>query len=95
MSIDVEGAELDVLRSIDFSRIKVKVLLVEWRPHNAFERRAYLKLFGFTCIFINGFKADQGQVQWGGDELCWNSAAGINPNHAIVMETIMKLEKNK
>ena len=66
MSIDVEGAELNILEAIDFSRIKVKVLLVEWRPNNRFERRAYLKLYGFTCIFVNGHKAKPSDVQWGG-----------------------------
>jgi len=72
MIIDVEGAELSVLKSIDFSRLEVAVLLIEWRPKDIYQRRQYLEQFGYICFMAEGRKA-KGAVQWGGDEICWNS----------------------
>ena len=72
MQIDVEGAEMDILRAIDFSTLKASVLLIEWRPKDAYERRDYLAKFGFTCFMVEGYKQKPSDVQWGGDEVCWN-----------------------
>eukprot|EP01083_Nonionella_stella_P023596 65294_1 len=34
VSIDVQGNEMDVLKSIDFKKVPVKVLVIEWRRAN-------------------------------------------------------------
>lgn len=71
MVIDVEGAELSVMKSVDFTKLKVAVLLIEWRPQDLFKRRQYLDQFGYICFMVEGRKTE-GMLQWGGDELCWN-----------------------
>jgi len=54
MSIDVEGAEMRILNSIDFSRIKVKVLMVENNYETLAELDALLQRGGFKGYAIIG-----------------------------------------
>lgn len=49
-SIDVEGSEMAVLEAIDFTKVKIKVLAVEWRPKDKDEREKYLKQFGYEKV---------------------------------------------
>lgn len=64
MSIDSEGLEMEALQSIDFSKVDIRVLLVEWRPSNGDERRTYLQKFGYKSTFFS-------KNTKGGDELFW------------------------
>lgn len=48
-SLDVEGAELDVLQTIDWDRTKIDVLIVECNARNE-EVRAYLKEIGMIRV---------------------------------------------
>ena len=50
VSIDVEGAEMNVMKAIDFSKVKIKVLAIEWRSVNGDEREEYLKQFGYEKV---------------------------------------------
>ena len=50
ISIDVEGNELDVLKSIDFHKVPVKVLVIEWRTKDGDSRADYLAQFGFVRL---------------------------------------------
>ena len=50
VSIDVEGAEMNVMKAIDFSKLKIKVLAIEWRSVNGDEREEYLKQFGYEKV---------------------------------------------
>ena len=50
VSVDVEGREMDVLRAIDFERVPIKVLLIEWRRQNGKIREEYLKQFGYVRV---------------------------------------------
>jgi len=50
VSIDVEGAEMSVLEAIDFDRIEIKVLAIEWRYGNGKSRQIYLKQFGYELV---------------------------------------------
>jgi hypothetical protein len=50
VSIDVEGAEMEILKAIDLTKVRIKVLLIEWRPVNANEREEYLKQFGYEKV---------------------------------------------
>jgi hypothetical protein len=52
-SLDVEGAELEVLKTVDFSRLSVKVLMVELDGHNQEKDQAVKDLLagvGFTAL---------------------------------------------
>ena len=49
-SIDVEGAEMNVLEAIDFTKVKIKVLVVEWVNANRDTREEYLKKFGYVKV---------------------------------------------
>ena len=42
ISIDIEGNELDVLKSIDFDKYRIKVIIIE---NNAPNELSYLKFF--------------------------------------------------
>lgn len=46
-SIDVEGAELNVLKSIDFSKTKIKTFCIE-NNYNTTEVADYLRQFGYS-----------------------------------------------
>lgn len=48
LSIDTEGGEFDILRSIDFSRISIDVIDVENNYREAFE--PFLATFGYKKI---------------------------------------------
>ena len=50
VSIDVEGNEMDILKSIDFAKVPVKVLVIEWRPINKDSRAEYLSQFGYVRL---------------------------------------------
>lgn len=50
ISIDVEGNELDVLKSIDFRKVPVKVLVIEWRTKDGDSRADYLDKFGYVRL---------------------------------------------
>jgi hypothetical protein len=64
VSIDVEGAELEVMKAIDFAKVKIKVLVIEWRPANGNEREEYLKQFGYEKVACHHWEG------WGnGDEI--------------------------
>lgn len=60
-SIDVEGAELDVIKSIDFSKTQIKIFTIE-NNYNTDEVRNYLKNYNYILykqleiddIFIKG-----------------------------------------
>ncbi|KAL9187635.1 hypothetical protein ACHAXT_006013 [Thalassiosira profunda] len=49
-SIDVEGSELEVLRAIDFQRVDISVLVIEWRNRDGSKREEYLKQFGYILL---------------------------------------------
>ena len=64
ISIDVEGNELDVLKSIDFNKVPVKVLVIEWRAYDGDSRADYLAQFGYVrlanlVIFNNENRSDE------------------------------------
>eukprot|EP00494_Astrolonche_serrata_P016980 UN17155 len=65
MSIDVEGAEIHVLKSIDFRKIEVKVLLVEWRKAAKRSRADHMAQFGYKRVVLD---SGIGHTQ---DELFW------------------------
>ena len=48
-SIDTEGGELEILKSIDFAKNKIEILLVENNYKNP-QFKSYLKKFGFSHI---------------------------------------------
>ena len=50
ISIDVEGNELEILKSIDFHRVPVKVLAIEWRAKDGDTRAEYLSQFGYIRL---------------------------------------------
>jgi FkbM family methyltransferase len=55
MSLDIEGAELEALKGIDFSQIDIKFMTVEHgdRPGYLFEIDCYLKQFGYKIHRVN------------------------------------------
>lgn len=57
VSVDSEGMEMEALESIDFSRVDIRVLVVEWRKSNGSERRDYMAGFGYRSAFIS--KSDE------------------------------------
>ena len=64
ISIDVEGNELEILKSIDFHRVPVKVLAIEWRDKDGDTRAEYLSQFGYIrltnlVIYNNLERADE------------------------------------
>ena len=42
---------MDALESIDFSAVKIRVMIVEWRKSDRDERRAYLAKYGYMSTF--------------------------------------------
>lgn len=61
ISIDVEGAELDVLKGIDFERVLIKCLVIENNTKNLFgsgEIRTFLESKGFIFFSRIGFYDD-------------------------------------
>jgi FkbM family methyltransferase len=54
-SIDVEGSELEVLKSIDFSSVKIKVIMVE-NNYNDSAIKDFLEKYGYK--FIRRIKID-------------------------------------
>lgn len=53
VSVDSEGMEMEALESIDFSKVDVRVLVVEWRERDGSKRRDYLAKFGYLSAFIS------------------------------------------
>lgn len=74
MSIDVEGAELEVVKSIDFSRVDVSVIIVEADTHSPEKNSAVRSLLvarGFNLttdlikrsdLFVNTFTTRASQI---------------------------------
>jgi FkbM family methyltransferase len=60
MSLDVEGAELEALQSIDFSQVDIKFMTVEHgnRPGYVKLFKDYLEQFGFKMHRINNFDVE-------------------------------------
>jgi len=50
VSIDVEGQEMEVLKAIDFEKVPVKVLVIEWREQDKDSRVEYLARFGYVRL---------------------------------------------
>ena len=46
----MEKNELDILKSIDFHRVPVKVLAIEWRDKDGDDRAKYLDQFGYVRL---------------------------------------------
>lgn len=55
MSLDTEGAEMEGLMSIDFSKINIKFMTVEWGNRKGYEQEFinYLKPFGYKVHRLN------------------------------------------
>lgn len=70
ISLDVEGQEMQALRSIDFSKTTVDVLLVEWRPRDGTERSDYLAKFGYKSHRLMQLPFRKG-YPGAADELFW------------------------
>ena len=54
MSLDVEGAEMSVLESIDFTRVAFGIMLIEANEHNPLKNLAmtkFLETKGYSFIF--------------------------------------------
>ena len=64
-SLDVEGAELEVLKTADFSRLSVKVLMVELDGHNPEKDQAVTDLLAGA-----GFTPLKKTVKVGGQRVC-------------------------
>lgn len=60
MSLDVEGAEMEALQSIDFSQIDVKFMTIEHgnRPGYIEQFKTYLEQFGYKIHRINSFDVE-------------------------------------
>lgn len=56
LSVDTEGGELEILKSIDFSRFPTKVISVE-NNYYTLEIRSYLESQGF--LYLGTFKVDE------------------------------------
>jgi FkbM family methyltransferase len=56
-SLDVEGAELAVLRGIDFARLTVDLFTIEDNENRWIEHRALLAPLGYTCLGALGTDA--------------------------------------
>ena len=75
VSIDTEGMEMEALQSIDFSRVNIRVLVVEWTGTDGDQRKDYLQQFGYRSVKISTvvkIHPENGTV-WKlmGDELFW------------------------
>lgn len=57
-SLDVEGAELEAIESIDFSRVNIHVMIVEADEHNRTKNERVRE-----HMFANGFVCEQGVVE--------------------------------
>ena len=68
LSVDTEGGELEILKSIDFDKTPVKVVSVE---NNYYDRefRRFMETNGF--IYVGSFRVDEIYV-FGGQELRQN-----------------------
>jgi hypothetical protein len=55
MSLDTEGAEMEGLMSVDFSKINIKFMTVEWGNRKGYEQEFinYLKPFGYKVHRLN------------------------------------------
>lgn len=53
LSIDTEGAELDILKTINFSKYNIKVMLIEYNYHNP-ELLTLLQDNGFKVVLQRG-----------------------------------------
>ncbi|KAL3798645.1 hypothetical protein ACHAW5_008400 [Stephanodiscus triporus] len=54
MSLDVEGAEMSVLESIDFTRVSFGIILIETDGHNLLKNSAlekFLEKKGYSFMF--------------------------------------------
>ena len=60
MSLDVEGAELEALMSIDFSQVDIKFMTVEHgnRPGYLDSFKSYLEPLGYRVHRINNFDVE-------------------------------------
>lgn len=71
VTVDSEGMEMEALESIDFRKVDIRVMLVEWRNEDGSKRRDYLAKYGYLSTFISPV-----------DELFWRPdlfEAGVQP----------------
>ena len=53
LSLDIEGMELEVLPSIDFAALKIKVAIIEWNSKNERQYNDIMFPFGFRLVSKN------------------------------------------